>query len=61
MNPLRQALIDYLCVRRALGYKLERDEKLLTQFLTYLEGLGQHHLSTEAAVWSASTILFPAF
>jgi len=50
MNPLRQALIDYLSVRRALGYKLERDEKLLTQFLTYLEGLGQHHLSTEAAV-----------
>ena len=50
MNPLRQALIDYLCVRRALGYKLERDEKLLTQFLTYLESLGQQHLSTEAAV-----------
>lgn len=50
MNPLRQTLIDYLRVRRALGYKLERDEKLLIQFLNYLEGLGQNHLSIEAAV-----------
>ncbi len=50
MNPLRQALIDYLGVRRSLGYKLQRDEKLLTQFLTYLESLGQQQLSTEAAV-----------
>lgn len=50
MNPLRQALNDYLSVRRALGYKLERDEKLLTQFLTYLEGLGQNHLSIQTAV-----------
>ena len=32
MSPLRQALIDYLAVRRALGYKLERAEKLLGQF-----------------------------
>ena len=50
MNPLRQALVDYLSVRRALGYKLERDEKLLAQFLTYLEDLGQQHLSTETAL-----------
>ncbi len=50
MNPLRQVLIDYLTVRRALGYKLERDEKLLTQFLTYLEELGQQHISTETAL-----------
>ena len=50
MNTLRQTLIDYLSVRRALGYKLERDEKLLTQFLTYLENLGQEHLCIETAV-----------
>jgi hypothetical protein len=34
MNPLRQALVDYLAVRRALGYTLARPEKLLAQFLT---------------------------
>lgn len=50
MNPLRRSLIDYLGVRRALGYKLQRDEKLLIQFLTFLENLGQQNLSTEAAV-----------
>lgn len=50
MNPLRQALSDYLTVRRALGYKLERAEKLLTQFITYLEDRGQQHISIEATL-----------
>ena len=50
MSRLRQALVDYLAVRRALGYKLERDEKLLAQFLTYLEELGEDRVSTQAAV-----------
>ena len=31
MNTLRQALADYLAVRRVLGYKLARAEKLLAQ------------------------------
>lgn len=50
MSPLRQALADYLAVRRALGYKLERTEKLLAQFLTYLEDRDQERLSTETAL-----------
>jgi hypothetical protein len=25
MSPLHQALVDYLAIRRALGYKLERE------------------------------------
>jgi integrase/recombinase XerD len=37
MSPLRQALADYLSVRRALGSKLDRAEKLLDQFVGYLE------------------------
>jgi integrase len=37
MSPLRQALEDYLSIRRALGFKLDRAERLLTQFITYLE------------------------
>ena len=40
MSPLRQALAGYLTVRRALGYKLARPEKLVGQFLTYLEAAG---------------------
>lgn len=50
MTPLRQALVDYLAVRRALGYTLARPEKLLAQFLTYLEDLGESHLRTETAL-----------
>jgi integrase/recombinase XerD len=37
MNVLRGALADYLAVRRALGAKLNRAEKLLGQFVSYLE------------------------
>ena len=37
MNVLRQALADYLAVRRVLGYRLARAEKLLAQFLTFVE------------------------
>ncbi len=50
MNALRQALVDYLTMRRVLGYKLARAEKLLAQFLTYLEDRGENHLTTEAAL-----------
>lgn len=37
MNALHGALADYLNVRRALGAKLDRAEKLLGQFVAYLE------------------------
>jgi integrase/recombinase XerD len=36
MSPLQQALADYLSIRRALGFKLERAERLLAQFVAYL-------------------------
>ena len=50
MSPLRQALVDYLAVRRALGYTLKRTEKLLAQFVTYLEDRGETRVSTETAL-----------
>jgi hypothetical protein len=50
MTPLRQALGDYLAMRRALGYQLARAEKLLGQFLTHLEDLGETHLRTDTAL-----------
>jgi integrase/recombinase XerD len=37
VSGLRGALADYLDVRRALGFKLDRAEKLLDQFVSYLE------------------------
>jgi integrase len=44
MKPLRQALVNYVTVRRALGYKLKRTEQLLHQFLTYVEQRGETRL-----------------
>lgn len=52
MSSLRTALSDYLALRRSLGYALERDEKLLGQFLTWLEQRHQHTITTsDALTW----------
>ncbi|MGH8153098.1 MAG: tyrosine-type recombinase/integrase, partial [Rhodanobacteraceae bacterium] len=40
----------YLALRRTLGYKLERVEKLLGQFLAFLEASGTERVSTEQAL-----------
>jgi integrase len=50
MSGLRQALLDYLTLRRSLGYKLRRPEKLLQQFLDYLEAAGVATITTEHAL-----------
>jgi integrase len=50
MSNLRQALADYLQLRRAVGYKLWDQEQLLNRFLTYLEAHGQERISVEHAV-----------
>ena len=52
MSILRQASTDYFAVRRALGFKLIRSEKLLRQFITYLEQRGETRITTEMAVAS---------
>lgn len=50
MNPLRVVLGDYLALRRSLGYKLARPEKLLGQFITHLDNLGLDTITVEAAL-----------
>ena len=37
MSSLRTAVEDYMAMRRALGFKLDREEKLLPQFADYFE------------------------
>lgn len=55
MNVLRQALTDYLAVRRALGYRLARAEKLLAQFLAFVEDRGEEHVTIETALaWATA-------
>jgi integrase/recombinase XerD len=50
MSKLCEALVDYLRLRRSLGYKLRRPEKLLEQFLDYLEAAGAEAITTEHAL-----------
>lgn len=49
-GQLRHALADYLALRRALGYRLVRPEKLLTQFLTHLESTGHDVVTVRVAL-----------
>jgi integrase len=50
MSPLRQELADYLTIRRTLGYRLERAEKLLGQYLDYLQQLGEERVTIANAI-----------
>lgn len=50
MNIFRKAAIDYFAVRRALGFKLVRSEKMIAQFITYLEKHDQTRITTEMAL-----------
>lgn len=49
-GPLREGLADYLALRRALGYRLARPEKLLGQFLDHLEQAGESRITVAAAL-----------
>lgn len=53
MSTLRQALADYLKMRRALGFKLQREGRLLAGFVDYAEGMGAGSITLElAVVWA---------
>jgi integrase len=54
---LRQALEDYLSIRRAMGFQLDRAEKLLGQFITYLE---QREAATVTAEHALAWATLPA-
>ena len=50
MTPLRQALADYLRLRRRLGFKLASDQRLLEDFVGFLEQAGARRITTELAL-----------
>jgi hypothetical protein len=49
-GSLRGQLSDYLVLRRALGYRMARPEKLLTQFLDRLERLDESVVTVAGAL-----------
>ncbi len=50
MTALERALVDYLHLRRSLGYELERDEHELSKFVGFLEQAGVERITTELAL-----------
>ncbi len=49
MTVVRDAVADYLTIRRALGFKLVEHQRLLDDFATYLEQAGASTITTELA------------
>jgi hypothetical protein len=50
MSALSGHVEDYLRLRRALGYKLERAGHLLPKLVAYLEAAGSPTLTSELAI-----------
>lgn len=50
MSGLERQLAEYLRIRRALGFKLERAGKLLEQYLAFLEQTGQDRVTVANAL-----------
>ncbi len=50
MSPLRQALDDYLAVRRALGFKLVETGYALRRFVEFAEAQGASVITTQLAL-----------
>lgn len=50
MSGLRESMAEYLAVPRALGHQFDRTEKLLRQFLDYLDATGSDQITVERAV-----------
>jgi integrase/recombinase XerD len=50
MSSLRDALADYLRVRRRLGFEMPQDGQLLEGFVAFLEWAGAERITTELAL-----------
>lgn len=56
MTTLQAALADYLALRRALGYKLVEDGRVLEKFVAFVEQAGSAHITTELALhWATQS------
>jgi integrase/recombinase XerD len=56
MNPIKASLRDYLAVRRALGFQLSYEGRLLERFVKFAERAGATSISTELAMrWATES------
>ncbi|GAA4384412.1 tyrosine-type recombinase/integrase [Agromyces bauzanensis] len=50
MSGFDEHVQQYLSLRRSFGFKLEREEHLLAQFVAYSDAAGQEHLTGDLAI-----------
>src|ERR1700689_2905083 len=50
MSALGRSVEEYLALRRSFGFTLERETRLLTQFVAYTEAAGEEGLRSEIAI-----------
>jgi integrase/recombinase XerD len=56
VTGLRESALDYLAMRRGLGFKLTAQQGILMSFVDYCEQHQLQHISTDAAVaWAVAT------
>jgi integrase len=61
MNGLHQQAKEYLAIRRALGFKLRGHDRLLEEFVDYLDEIGSGTITAEATVtWATRPVVQPA-
>ena len=61
MNSLRQALQEYVDLRRGLGYKMRDEGLLLPRFVIFMEEQNAQHISAKLALeWAQSGSVQPA-
>ena len=57
MSPLEQALIDYLSIRRCLGFRLREPGTCLRNFVTFLQIEGASYITRELALrWATQPV-----
>jgi integrase/recombinase XerD len=50
MNEIKTVAETYIRIRRSLGFKMKREEKLLSQFIKFLEMQGSAYITSSAAL-----------
>ena len=50
MSAVKQAVAEYLALRRGLGFKLKKHSRMLSEFATFLEEQGALHITSQLAL-----------
>jgi hypothetical protein len=48
MSAVKQAVAEYLALRRSLGFKLKKHSRMLNEFAAFLEKQGALHITSQS-------------